>query len=267
METIFTEDERRQFKFVFTQEKTYNTGIQRPDITDGKANILLKNCRAIYEDFDGVYQDTNTVLIDDSPIKAMANPQFTSLFPSSFHHVNVQDNFLMKILLPFLKGLATAFDVRCYLELNTPMWSLENEARDKKANALIYEQIKKKCHFVKWKPYFRHTILDLTSAEISWDVKTSINALDRVNFWDTKEMMSLVESCLGKHYGGQYREFPAKFLTKILEVRDNSSKFVNIHPRAHCTRMKKIDAAGRLKTCTNVNCNVHLRTMFSTRSA
>ena len=48
----------------------------------------------------------------------------------------------MKILYPFLKGLATAFDVRCYLEHNTPLWSLENEERDKKTNVLLYEQIK-----------------------------------------------------------------------------------------------------------------------------
>lgn len=47
MNLVFTVEERQKFKFVFTQEDTFDTGIQRPDITDGNANILLKELQTV----------------------------------------------------------------------------------------------------------------------------------------------------------------------------------------------------------------------------
>jgi len=103
VEKFFTKEERKKFKFVYTQADTYDTEIQRKDITDGgKANVLLKDFRKIFQGFDMKYIESNTVLIDDSPIKAFANPRYTSLFPTPFTHTQVNDDFLGKVLYPYL---------------------------------------------------------------------------------------------------------------------------------------------------------------------
>jgi TFIIF-interacting CTD phosphatase-like protein len=79
MEMMLTKEERSKLKFTFTQENSFNTKIRRLDVTDGKAMVFLKKFSQIYSGFDNLYGEDNTILVDDSPVKAFANPRWSSL--------------------------------------------------------------------------------------------------------------------------------------------------------------------------------------------
>ena len=83
VDTIFTEEERRECGFIWNQNNTLDSGVQKDDV---KCNVFLKDLRRIWRHqiYNGVYNDTNTILIDDSPMKAWVNPTFTALFPTTF---------------------------------------------------------------------------------------------------------------------------------------------------------------------------------------
>ena len=121
VDTIFTEDERRQFKFIWDQSYTTDSRVERDDV---KCNVMLKDLTQVWDHkiYHGIYDDTNTILVDDSPIKTFVNPTCTALYPSTFQFGDSKDTFLLDILWPLLDKLSYAIDVRQFLNINMPKW-------------------------------------------------------------------------------------------------------------------------------------------------
>ena len=72
-------------------------------------DIFLKTLSAhLFNSYDGIYTEANTLVIDDSPIKHMLNlPDNVLLLPSWSHKVNgaEEDSGLLCEILPYLLGL------------------------------------------------------------------------------------------------------------------------------------------------------------------
>ncbi|KAL6880319.1 hypothetical protein ACP4OV_011884 [Aristida adscensionis] len=66
----------------------------------------------------GEYSPSNTLLIDDSPYKALRNPPYTAIFPYPYSYKNKRDDSLGRYgdLRLYLKKLATADDVQRYVK-------------------------------------------------------------------------------------------------------------------------------------------------------
>ncbi|OEL15007.1 hypothetical protein BAE44_0023971, partial [Dichanthelium oligosanthes] len=69
---------------------------------------------------EGDYSASNTLLVDDSPYKALRNPPHTAIFPSSYSYLNWNDNSLGPggDLRVYLQNLAAADDVECFVHNN-----------------------------------------------------------------------------------------------------------------------------------------------------
>lgn len=74
--------------------------------------LVCKDLRKIWEVYDdnlpwkkGVYDESNTLLLDDSPHKALLNPMHTAVFPYSFTYKNKHDT-----------SLGPGGDLRLYME-------------------------------------------------------------------------------------------------------------------------------------------------------
>jgi len=89
--------------------------------------LVLKELRKLWnkEDPDlpweeGDYSASNTLLVDDSPYKALRNPPNTAIFPRSYSYLNWNDNSLGPggDLRVYLQNLAAADDVECFVRNN-----------------------------------------------------------------------------------------------------------------------------------------------------
>ncbi|RDX65422.1 hypothetical protein CR513_55921, partial [Mucuna pruriens] len=87
--------------------------------------LVFKDLRKIWEKHDsnlpwekGYYNESNTLLLDDSPYKALLNPPYTSVFPHTFKFQNQSDNSLAAggDLRQYLDGLANAENMQKYVE-------------------------------------------------------------------------------------------------------------------------------------------------------
>jgi hypothetical protein len=256
MDFMFREDERTQFKAIFTRCHAFNTRI-KPGI-NGNPTVVLKDFRVVWKHFGDAYDETNTLLIDASPSTAFANPEWSSLFPTHARHSDVHDSFLTMILWPFLQLLYASNDVRCFLRLHTPKWSLLNECRDKRKRAPLYAQLHHYFPHKIWESKYFHTILDVGKDDISWDTRDLIQHLGPLEKLDDKRVKQVAALGLGADYFGIYKQDPRKFLKDVLQVRDSTKKFLNSHTKDACLRDRKIDKKGRKFTCTNVECKLCL---------
>ncbi|KAI4346690.1 hypothetical protein L6164_007563 [Bauhinia variegata] len=87
--------------------------------------LVFKDLRRLWEKNDpdlpwekDYYIESNTLLIDDSPYKALLNPQYTAIFPPSFTYENIDDNSLGAggDIREYLEGLAKAENMKEYVE-------------------------------------------------------------------------------------------------------------------------------------------------------
>ena len=108
---IFTEEEQKKFKFIWDSSRTMDSKVRR---RDGHFNVMFKDLTTVWNtpEFVGLYDDSNTVLIDDSPLKTFLNPDFTSLYPTPLKFGDCKDTFLPDILWPLLQKLSLARDVK-----------------------------------------------------------------------------------------------------------------------------------------------------------
>ncbi|PSR89112.1 Uro-adherence factor A like [Actinidia chinensis var. chinensis] len=111
--------------FCWDQSHCTYTGFNT--VEDREKPLLLKELNKIWEKHDpdlpwarGYYNKSNTLLLDDSPYKALRNPPNTAIFPHSYRYKNVNDNSLGPggDLRVYLERLALADDVQKYVELN-----------------------------------------------------------------------------------------------------------------------------------------------------
>ncbi|XP_015579929.1 uncharacterized protein LOC8289053 [Ricinus communis] len=99
-------------KLLFCWDLSHCTLTQFNTLENKHKPLVFKELRRIWEKDDpelpwekGYYNESNTLLLDDSPYKALLNPANTAVFPHSYHCQNRQDN-----------GLGHGGDLRVYLE-------------------------------------------------------------------------------------------------------------------------------------------------------
>ena len=254
VQTIFTQDELSKFKFIWDGSHCSDSTVPRDDMN---CNVLLKDLRLVWVDkFPGVYDDSNTILIDVSPMKTFQNPEFTSLYPPIFKFGDCTDTFLIHILWPLLHKLSFAVDVRRFISINMPKWSLKNSELDRKKHADLYVALKE-CVVVTMPTVPKYTILDVSDLEVTWKEKRLIDQLPpRWHKGCTKERVhGLVLLLLGRLYEGPYRDDPLQFISDIEKIRySGSRKFTLTGPVTECTRDMVVDQDRKKLTCSNIRC-------------
>ena len=257
MSLLFDEETRGRFKFIYTQEFTRDSHIQRPDITSGKANILFKDLRRVWSKFEDLYDVTNTILVDDSPAKSFVNPEHTTLYVPQYRATNKNnDAFLLEILWPYLSKVEQACDVHQFMKMNTPKWSIVNHADFTSRNnpiwcQLVYHWERERCQATT-----RFTILDFTSEEIAWDIKEWVENSVGIEDMSDEQIQHVGNSWLTEEYvTGPCRDNPRLFVAEVLKMKDTTQKFKNHSlSRNACRRDDIRDINGDRLTCTNEFC-------------
>ncbi|CAI8591949.1 unnamed protein product [Vicia faba] len=87
--------------------------------------LVFKDLRKIWDNYDpnlpwdkGYYNESNTLLLDDSPYKALLNPPYNSIFPHTYSYENQNDISLAAggSLRRYLDGVANAENMVKYVE-------------------------------------------------------------------------------------------------------------------------------------------------------
>ncbi|KAL2499855.1 Uncharacterized protein Adt_25405 [Abeliophyllum distichum] len=101
-----------QHKLLFCWDMSQSTQTSFKTLENMHKPLVMKELKKIWEKCDpnlpwekGYYNESNTLLLDDSPYKALLNPLHTAIFPYSFHYKDKSDN-----------SLGPGGDLRVYLE-------------------------------------------------------------------------------------------------------------------------------------------------------
>ncbi|GMP30749.1 hypothetical protein CsSME_00005272 [Camellia sinensis var. sinensis] len=112
-------------KLLFCWDISHCTGTGFRTLENKHKEVVFKELRKLWEKQDinlpwetGYYNESNTLLLDDSPYKALLNPMHTGIFPYSYNFKDRSDNSLGPEgdLRVYLQDLATAEDFRKYIE-------------------------------------------------------------------------------------------------------------------------------------------------------
>ncbi|KAL7094636.1 hypothetical protein ACP275_11G116300 [Erythranthe tilingii] len=116
-------DLQSKLKFCWDMSRCTQTGLKTLD--NKHKPLVCKELRRIWELDNpflrwksGDYNESNTLLLDDSPYKALRNPMHTAIFPRPYSHEDRNDNSLGPEgdLRVYLKGLLKYDDVPKYVE-------------------------------------------------------------------------------------------------------------------------------------------------------
>ncbi|XP_018723248.2 uncharacterized protein LOC104420717 isoform X2 [Eucalyptus grandis] len=114
-------------KLLFCWDQSHCTITKFSTVEKRDKPLVLKELRKLWDKLEpnlpwekGAYDESNTLLLDDSPYKALRNPANTGIFPYSYHHREAKDNSLGPggDLRVYLESLALADNVRKYVEQN-----------------------------------------------------------------------------------------------------------------------------------------------------
>ncbi|KAI3713128.1 hypothetical protein L1987_71700 [Smallanthus sonchifolius] len=111
-------------KLVFVWDLSHCTNSSARSLENRHKFIVFKKLRNIWEEngriasINGYYDESNTLLLDDSPYKALLNPKHTGIFPLSYRHKDINDNSLGPDgdLRIYLEGVAASVNVKTYVE-------------------------------------------------------------------------------------------------------------------------------------------------------
>ncbi|KAI3813263.1 hypothetical protein L1987_17983 [Smallanthus sonchifolius] len=111
-------------KLVFVWDLSHCTNSSAKSLENRHKFIVFKKLRKIWEEnghiasINGYYDESNTLLLDDSPYKALLNPKHTGIFPLSYRHMDINDNSLGPDgdLRIYLEGVAASLNVKSYIE-------------------------------------------------------------------------------------------------------------------------------------------------------
>ncbi|XP_019426730.1 PREDICTED: ubiquitin-like domain-containing CTD phosphatase 1 [Lupinus angustifolius] len=112
-------------KLLFCWDVSHCTETSFRTLENRHKDLVFKDLRKIWDKHDpnlpwekGYYNESNTLLLDDSPYKALLNPPHTSVFPHTFSYQNRSDNSLAPggNLREYLDGLAKAENMSKYVE-------------------------------------------------------------------------------------------------------------------------------------------------------
>ncbi|CAH9102107.1 unnamed protein product [Cuscuta epithymum] len=117
-------DMKKKLLFVWDRSYCTRTGFMTPE--NRYIPLACKELKKIWGNecpnqpfVGGYYNESNTLLVDDSPYKAVLNPVHTAIFPHSYNEQTmINDRSLGPggDLREYLEGLAGAEDVRNYVE-------------------------------------------------------------------------------------------------------------------------------------------------------
>lgn len=134
-------------KLLFCWDISYCTETAFKTLENRHKPLVLKELRKIWEKHDqtlpfdvGNYNETNTVLVDDSPYKALLNPPHTAIFPHSYTFHDMGDNSLGAggELRVYLEKLAAAEDTQKYIHEH-PFG--QTAINDKNLSWLFYQRV------------------------------------------------------------------------------------------------------------------------------
>ncbi|KVI02590.1 probable C-terminal domain small phosphatase [Cynara cardunculus var. scolymus] len=112
-------------QLLFLWDLSYCTNSSARSLENKHKFIVFKELRKIWEQNghnlaseNGYYDESNTLLLDDSPYKALLNPKHTGIFPLSYSYMDINDNSLGPDgdLRGYLEGVAATEDVKMYLQ-------------------------------------------------------------------------------------------------------------------------------------------------------
>ncbi|XP_044467887.1 ubiquitin-like domain-containing CTD phosphatase 1 [Mangifera indica] len=112
-------------KLLFCWDQSRCTATQLSTLENKHKALVFKELRKIWERKDpnlpwkrGYYNETNTLLLDDSPYKALLNPPYTAIFPCSYKFQDKSDNSLGAggDLRVYLEGLAEVENIQKFVE-------------------------------------------------------------------------------------------------------------------------------------------------------
>ncbi|CAN4100370.1 unnamed protein product [Withania somnifera] len=119
-------DAKHKLLFCWDQSHCTDTGF--PVVGRRRTKpIILKKLKKLWDKYEpdlpwerGEYDESNTLLLDDSPHKALCNPPYTAIFPNSYHYMDENDDSLGPggDLRVYLEGLSMAENVQKYIESN-----------------------------------------------------------------------------------------------------------------------------------------------------
>ncbi|KAF8399609.1 hypothetical protein HHK36_015478 [Tetracentron sinense] len=116
-------DMKNKLLFCWDQYHCTETGYNT--VEDRHKPLILKELKKLWEKHEpnlpwekGYYNESNTLLLDDSPYKALRNPPHTAVFPYSYRFWDTNDNSLGPggDLRVYLEGLVMAEDIQKYVE-------------------------------------------------------------------------------------------------------------------------------------------------------
>lgn len=114
-------------KLLFCWDQSHCTDTGFPVVGNRSKPIILKKLKKLWEKFEpdlpwerGEYDESNTLLLDDSPHKALCNPPNTAVFPNTYFYTDEKDDSLGPEgdLRLYLEGLSMAENVQKYVESN-----------------------------------------------------------------------------------------------------------------------------------------------------
>ncbi|CAA2990810.1 Phospho phosphatase [Olea europaea subsp. europaea] len=112
-------------KLLFCWDISQSTQTRFKTIENEHKPLVMKELKKIWEKYDprlpwekGYYNETNTLLLDDSPYKALLNPLHTAIFPYSYHYKDKSDNSLGPggNLRVYLEDMLKCDNVKRYVE-------------------------------------------------------------------------------------------------------------------------------------------------------
>ncbi|KAI3462874.1 hypothetical protein Pfo_019537 [Paulownia fortunei] len=112
-------------KLLFCWDLSHSTKTGFKTLENSHKPLVCKELRKIWENDGpnlrwkkGDYNESNTLLLDDSPYKALLNPLHTAIFPYSYCYADKNDNSLGPEgdLRVYLDGLVTSENVQKYVE-------------------------------------------------------------------------------------------------------------------------------------------------------
>ncbi|CAA7051835.1 unnamed protein product [Microthlaspi erraticum] len=99
-------------KLLFCWDMAYCSTTTVGSLENRHKFVVFKDLNQLWQKHDptlpwqkGDYNETNTVLLDDSPYKALLNPPYTAIFPQSYNHLDKTD-----------ASLGSGGDLRLHLE-------------------------------------------------------------------------------------------------------------------------------------------------------
>ncbi|MCL7052106.1 hypothetical protein MKW94_029340 [Papaver nudicaule] len=110
---------------LFCWDSSHCTDTGHHTLENSNKPLVLKELRILWNQHEphlpwrkGVFNETNTLLLDDSPCKSLLNPPHTAIFPFPYTQEKVNDNLLgpMGELRLYLKELHLAGSVKEHVE-------------------------------------------------------------------------------------------------------------------------------------------------------